>query len=608
MDRLQQQQLNAEISKWAQLLERIVDVVVFLAKQNLAFRGHREDIDGDVNPGNFLELIKLIGKYDPVMREHLTEIRTAASTTVTYLSPEIQNEFINLLGQNVKKEIISDIKQAKYFSVLFDSTPDISHIDQMTEIIRYVKIQDDTVEVKEVFIDFLEMKNKKAEGIADLIMKKVADDGLELEDCRGQGYDNAATMAGVHSGVQTRIREINPKAEFIACTNHSLNLAGVHAASVCANCVTFFATVERLFTFFSSSTHRWDVLKQFVPKTVKRVVETRWSAKHDAVDAISSHYESLVEAIEQLTEPHENCDTRGDAGVVLTSVSTFQFICYLNLWSKVLSEIDKVQKYLQTKGLGLDQSMTAIESLYRFLDDGRDVLVADALTRAIATCVKHGIPTTRRIKKKKKMDGEEASDVGLTFEDEIKRELTEVVDRLKEEIHRRFDHVQLLYDKFGFLSSTVLLSDDQHNFIEDKIRNLVATYGEIDAVELQLEIARLRRLVAVANSSGTAIKFDETQTMLQLLQWIVQWGYVEMLPNLVVVLRIFLTLCVSVASCERSFSKLKLIKTYLRSRMSQTRLTSLAILSIERDVTERLSFADVIKDFAARKARKIKLA
>ena len=55
-----------------------------------------------------------------------------------------------------------------------------------------------------------------------------------------------------------------------------------------------------------------------------------------------------------------------------------------------------------------------------------------------------------------------------------------------------------------------------------------------------------------------------------------------MLPNATVVLRIFLTISISVASCERSLSKLKLVKTYLRSQMTDARLSGLAVLSIER--------------------------
>ena len=53
---------------------------------------------------------------------------------------------------------------------------------------------------------------------------------------------------------------VNPLAQVVTCTNQSLNLAGLHAASVAIRSVTFFGTIEKLFCFFSSSHHRWDVL------------------------------------------------------------------------------------------------------------------------------------------------------------------------------------------------------------------------------------------------------------------------------------------------------------------------------------------------------------
>ena len=69
-------------------------------------------------------------------------------------------------------------------------------------------------------------------------------------------------------------------------------------------------------------------------------------------------------------------------------------------------------------------------------------------------------------------------------------------------------------------------------------------------------------------------------------------------------MRISLTVPVMVASGERSFSKLKLIKTYLRSTMLQSRLSSLGTLSIENEIAENLDFSVLIKDFADKKARK----
>ena len=59
----------------------------------------------------------------------------------------------------------------------------------------------------------------------------------------------------------------------------------------------------------------------------------------------------------------------------------------------------------------------------------------------------------------------------------------------------------------------------------------------------------------------------------------------------------------SVASCERSFSKLKLIKNYLRSTMGQSRLSDLALLSLVSMVKD-IDFDGVIDRFAALKTRK----
>ena len=63
----------------------------------------------------------------------------------------------------------------------------------------------------------------------------------------------------------------------------------------------------------------------------------------------------------------------------------------------------------------------------------------------------------------------------------------------------------------------------------------------------------------------------------------------------------------TVASAERSFTKLKLIKTYLRSTMSQERLSGMAVLSINHQLAEQISFDDIIDDFASRKTRRVKL-
>ena len=75
--------------------------------------------------------------------------------------------------------------------------------------------------------------------------------------------------------------------------------------------------------------------------------------------------------------------------------------------------------------------------------------------------------------------------------------------------------------------------------------------------------------------------------------------------NTCIAYRILLTIPVIVAFVEISFSKLKLIKSYLRSTISQERLSGLAILSIENEILEELEYKNLISQFALQKARKI---
>jgi hypothetical protein len=70
-------------------------------------------------------------------------------------------------------------------------------------------------------------------------------------------------------------------------------------------------------------------------------------------------------------------------------------------------------------------------------------------------------------------------------------------------------------------------------------------------------------------------------------------------PNLEFLLRIYLTIPITNVSAERSFSALKRIKTYLRNTMRQTRLTSLALIHIEKELSNSLDFNKLIDKFAS---------
>ena len=116
-------QKQIEIRENRELLERILDIIFFLAKQKLAFRGRREN-ESAINKGNFLELISLLAKYDVVLQHHVKD----AKRNQKYYSPEIQNEFIKSMTAVVTKHIVSRIKEASYYSLIMDETTDNSRV------------------------------------------------------------------------------------------------------------------------------------------------------------------------------------------------------------------------------------------------------------------------------------------------------------------------------------------------------------------------------------------------------------------------------------------------------------------------------------------------
>ncbi|XP_076886020.1 uncharacterized protein LOC143535729 [Bidens hawaiensis] len=124
------EQFKKERDYWIQVLLRIVALVKFLAKNNLAFRGTKEKLYQKGNE-NFLGLVEMLEEFDPVIKEHVRRIIND-EVHVHYLGHNIQNELIFMIAQEIKKEIIKQIKEAKYYSIILDCTPDSSHQEQMT--------------------------------------------------------------------------------------------------------------------------------------------------------------------------------------------------------------------------------------------------------------------------------------------------------------------------------------------------------------------------------------------------------------------------------------------------------------------------------------------
>lgn len=92
-------------------------------------------------------------------------------------------------------------------------------------------------------------------------------------------------MSGKHIGVQNAFRIlINLNAKFLACTIQTLHLAGLHVADDEVHSVTFFRTLERLYTLFYLCALLEKV--NVCPENIFKKTYIRWSARGEAKRAV----------------------------------------------------------------------------------------------------------------------------------------------------------------------------------------------------------------------------------------------------------------------------------------------------------------------------------
>lgn len=587
-NKIQLDQKEKERLKNRQIMYRLIDIVLCLGLGGRPFRGHIEN-SSEHNQGLFLELVNLLKKYDPLLKDHLIY----GPRNALYTSNHIQNDLILSICNVIRRKISNEIR-GKKVSIIADETSDVGHNEQISFVFRYY-----SPEKKgpvERFFCLRRLLNCDSKTIFKELCEVLNNIGIEWHNVLSVCFDGASTMSGHIAGVQAKCKEKNPKLVYVHCYGHCLNLVLMDSIGK-ENRVTFdfFGTIQLVYNLIESSCVRHAVLEKISTsinlklKTLKTLSTTRWACRSEAVEAIKHNYTAIIMALEEISESTNFPDVRAKTKGLIYSMKTFKFVYGMYILSPILNLVNKVSTTLQSPNLDLHSAVTLITALQNSLQTMRMDESYNNIYEEIETaCTNIGVPIPE-VKKRKVSTKLNYGHNSQHFFNDIKKEMkvtiyNSVLDKMINGIKARYSQETLnLINSVGNLLKLEI--DKKHTQIISDAFNLSFDQFSTE-IKLFIEINDIPR-----GSNNSIIT--------NWLSWMTEDGTDRMstFPNIFKVLQEFTTIPVTSCSCERAFSKMTIVKSKLRSTMNQERLDALLTIFIDQEVIKSLEVEEIIYEF-----------
>lgn len=572
---------SKEMEMARKALLAIISSIRFLGVQGLAIRGHEEKLS------NFRQLLKLRCDDNEDLKHWLSR------DSYKWLSHDIVEELITVMADEIVRHVIDDVKKAEFYALILDETADVAQKEQVSLSLR---VADDQFQISEKFIGFYEVSKTDSMSLFNVVQDVLLRFGLSLQQCRGQCYDGAASVSGRISGLQTKIREVEPRALFVHCSAHSLNLAVQDGLQCIPEIRNFLSLIREIIVFVRGSPKRLAWFETFQApddNSLKPFCPTRWCVRICSLQTVVKNYPALLQFLEEVSE-QEKGDTGAKADGFLNSLQLFQTYFLLRLSISVFSKLENLNMRLQKVSLDFEKvdGMISIvkDSVNEQRKNGWEQLWTDIAEGAANLELSQ--PVVPRLRKKPARFKDPATAHAFTSPEAYHRQtFFMVLDQIHASLEQRFASKTLdtLKSVEKFMTTPHVGPD-----------SVVSFYGgDFDAQRLMLHKEMI--LDVIKNQSGRGLPKCLSEVT-QFLREAEGKAPQELFPEYVRLLKCVLTVPTSTCTAERSFSSLRRIKSYLRSTMTARRLNSVAILHIHRDEAEKLDLNAVANAFISRGA------
>ena len=430
----------------------LLDLCRCLARQSIAFRGSDDDADG-----NFRKIVELMARWVPFL-EHWIRNSQSRSHQVTYFSPQSQNEFISLLGIEVSQRMVDEIKSSGAFAVMADTTPDVSHLDQISLVIRYV---DTEFEIHERLVKISEIKGKSGDVFALKVIQMLKDLQIPISMVRFQCYDTTASMSGVYNGAQAKFSEhLERHIPYITCMGHKANLCVEHCCQASLLIDQFFTTLQGLYNFLTRSTTCFGKLKEKIEELqegliMKTLSITRWIGRAESIRAVWQSYEILLDILLEIQDYEESDrDARKTASNLLEKIQSFEFYLSILFMKSIMYKMKivilEVQEIDYDILAGLDAMCQTRDEMLRIRHD--EVGLNGIITASLEKSSSFGVDAHYEFSKKHRLrrpprNIDENADNGVIpqFNQHYRQEMFKVIDRLVSDINDNYKYVSKIF-------------------------------------------------------------------------------------------------------------------------------------------------------------------
>ena len=586
------------------IIKLILDLCRTMGRQGISFRGSQSDADG-----NFTQLLFLLSRHSPKLKQWIDDKHNRAYKA-TYTSPQSQNEFLTLLGQEVKGKIVKGIKDAEVFSIMSDTTPDVSHKDQMSVICRYVN-HDGTVH--ERLLDLKEVRDKTGRGQATATIQSVDQSGLDNGNIAFQSYDFTNSMSGQYNGAQAIVsRLLGRDIPYIPCQGHRSNTINEHACKASPIVSELFDTLQATYAFFAGSTKRYASLHDQLENVenalrLRNLSLTRWTARAESLQAMWISYEAVMDVLEQISTT-DSVDAKGKAAAtgLLAKVLRVDFVVSLMFMRIILWKTKVLTESLQKEDLNIVDAIEVLNGTIKSLQDIRndDEAIVNQIQASIDVVSGKDVDAAgefarlhRPRRRPRRLDENPESTADVAMIDFYGREFKEVLDTL---IQQYNDNITVSLEKVKALS-IVLQPPLKPNHEETDVKELLSLFPR-QAPDQAAFAAEFDVFVNVVMKEGYVNPIESLADAAKEAE-----RRKHIFPLTSRVYRLALTAPVTVAGNERTFSKLKTVKTALRNSMTDNRLRSLILLNCEKDITDGLDLDHLVDNWSKETNRRINL-